>query len=334
MAGLTGLAVGLLGLRWSFGLTRDDVRALFRIASPATSTLFSLPANPGRAQAPADLPTGNGAAAAAPFAWAAGYNGMAMQQGMSPSIIVVQQPYPVAAAPGWPAPASAPAPTVAVAPPAVAAAPATEATVRQAWLRPFPHLETKTTDPEPSTARSHAPYFDRDTNDHSRSIAERFAPSGTGTSPDAPLPRVEPVLPPIVEPAIAPITVAAVPSMAVAPPDASRPVKIVRGGFYDRLLAGRGPATTDAPPRKSTARTAEDVPLSLLQETTPLDRSAPPLGEDLRSQQLVDTLGDFGVKGEITAIRPGPVVTLYEFEPARGTKSCRIIGLADESPAP
>ncbi len=45
---------------------------------------------------------------------------------------------------------------------------------------------------------------------------------------------------------------------------------------------------------------------------------------------LEDVLADFGVKGEIKDIRPGPVVTLFEFEPARGTKSSRIIALADD----
>jgi S-DNA-T family DNA segregation ATPase FtsK/SpoIIIE len=45
---------------------------------------------------------------------------------------------------------------------------------------------------------------------------------------------------------------------------------------------------------------------------------------------LIDVLGDFGIKGEMRDIRPGPVVTLFEFEPARGTKSSRVIGLADD----
>ncbi|MGL4395902.1 MAG: DNA translocase FtsK 4TM domain-containing protein, partial [Hyphomicrobium sp.] len=45
---------------------------------------------------------------------------------------------------------------------------------------------------------------------------------------------------------------------------------------------------------------------------------------------LEDVLADFGVKGEVKDIRPGPVVTLYELEPARGTKSARVIGLADD----
>jgi len=45
---------------------------------------------------------------------------------------------------------------------------------------------------------------------------------------------------------------------------------------------------------------------------------------------LEDVLADFGVKGEIKDIRPGPVVTLYELVPARGTKSARVIALSDD----
>uniref|UniRef100_UPI003D0EBA53 DNA translocase FtsK n=1 Tax=Roseibium sp. TaxID=1936156 RepID=UPI003D0EBA53 len=41
-------------------------------------------------------------------------------------------------------------------------------------------------------------------------------------------------------------------------------------------------------------------------------------------------LEDFGVRGEIIEVRPGPVVTLYELEPAPGIKSSRVIGLADD----
>ena len=45
---------------------------------------------------------------------------------------------------------------------------------------------------------------------------------------------------------------------------------------------------------------------------------------------LEGVLDDFGVRGEIMNIRPGPVVTLYELEPAPGIKSSRVIGLADD----
>jgi S-DNA-T family DNA segregation ATPase FtsK/SpoIIIE len=45
---------------------------------------------------------------------------------------------------------------------------------------------------------------------------------------------------------------------------------------------------------------------------------------------LEDVLADFGVKGEVRDIKPGPVVTLFELEPARGTKTSRIISLADD----
>ncbi len=45
---------------------------------------------------------------------------------------------------------------------------------------------------------------------------------------------------------------------------------------------------------------------------------------------LEAVLGDFGVRGEIINARPGPVVTLYELEPAPGIKSSRVIGLSDD----
>ncbi|KJV55149.1 ftsK/SpoIIIE family protein [Orientia chuto str. Dubai] len=48
------------------------------------------------------------------------------------------------------------------------------------------------------------------------------------------------------------------------------------------------------------------------------------------SKQLLKILNDFGIKGHVFNINQGPVVTLYEFEPAAGTKSSRVIGLSDD----
>ncbi|MEZ5926238.1 MAG: DNA translocase FtsK [Hyphomicrobiaceae bacterium] len=45
---------------------------------------------------------------------------------------------------------------------------------------------------------------------------------------------------------------------------------------------------------------------------------------------LEDVLNDFGIKGQIVDIRPGPVITVYELEPARGIKASRVIALADD----
>ncbi|WP_331285973.1 DNA translocase FtsK [Methylorubrum populi] len=65
----------------------------------------------------------------------------------------------------------------------------------------------------------------------------------------------------------------------------------------------------------------------------------PPLpdGEEVDADELEQnalnlqqTVQDFGVRGDILAVRPGPVVTLYELEPAPGTKSSRVIGLSDD----
>lgn len=48
------------------------------------------------------------------------------------------------------------------------------------------------------------------------------------------------------------------------------------------------------------------------------------------ARMLERVLEEFGVKGVISMVRPGPVVTLYELEPSAGTKSSRVIGLADD----
>lgn len=48
------------------------------------------------------------------------------------------------------------------------------------------------------------------------------------------------------------------------------------------------------------------------------------------ARMLENVLSDFGVRGEIINVRPGPVVTLYELEPAAGVKSSRVIGLSDD----
>ncbi len=60
------------------------------------------------------------------------------------------------------------------------------------------------------------------------------------------------------------------------------------------------------------------------------DAKLSPAALKANSQELAGVLLDFGVKGKIIDARPGPVVTLYEFEPAAGIKSSRIIGLADD----
>jgi len=51
---------------------------------------------------------------------------------------------------------------------------------------------------------------------------------------------------------------------------------------------------------------------------------------EIRARQLEGVLEDFGVRGDIINVRPGPVITLYELEPAPGIKSSRVISLADD----
>ncbi|QWK80171.1 DNA translocase FtsK [Ochrobactrum sp. BTU1] len=75
----------------------------------------------------------------------------------------------------------------------------------------------------------------------------------------------------------------------------------------------------------------EFPPRDLLQEPPSLDGNVITQEMLERSAGLLESvLEDFGVRGEIIHVRPGPVVTLYEFEPAPGVKSSRVIGLADD----
>ncbi|GGL98705.1 DNA translocase FtsK [Pseudooceanicola nanhaiensis] len=72
-------------------------------------------------------------------------------------------------------------------------------------------------------------------------------------------------------------------------------------------------------------------PLNLLMDPTGITRhhlSDEALEENARMLETV--LDDYGVKGDIVSVRPGPVVTMYELEPAPGLKASRVIGLADD----
>jgi DNA segregation ATPase FtsK/SpoIIIE, S-DNA-T family len=73
-------------------------------------------------------------------------------------------------------------------------------------------------------------------------------------------------------------------------------------------------------------------PLSLLTRP-PAESQVPAYSDDAleeNARMLESVLSDFGVRGRVVAVRPGPVVTLYEFEPAAGVKSSRVISLADD----
>ncbi|MEA2838658.1 MAG: segregation ATPase FtsK/SpoIIIE, family, partial [Bradyrhizobium sp.] len=94
--------------------------------------------------------------------------------------------------------------------------------------------------------------------------------------------------------------------------------------------APRKKAAPRAPQRKSSDK-FELPSVNVL--TAPRASDRQPLSKselDSNSRALEGVLGDFGVRGEIVKANPGPVVTLYELEPAPGIKSSRVIGLADD----
>nr|WP_255560977.1 DNA translocase FtsK [Pseudochrobactrum sp. Wa41.01b-1] len=119
-----------------------------------------------------------------------------------------------------------------------------------------------------------------------------------------------------VAPTVAPVTFAAAP--APRNPSASINLSIFSPTAIETgtVMSGEG---YEYPPR------------ALLQE--PVYKDGAIISQEMleRSAGLLESiLEDFGVRGEIIHVRPGPVVTLYEFEPAPGVKSSRVIGLADD----
>nr|WP_111301527.1 DNA translocase FtsK [Paracoccus saliphilus] len=86
-----------------------------------------------------------------------------------------------------------------------------------------------------------------------------------------------------------------------------------------------------APQFENSGPAYERPPLELL--SAPSDSDAVPVSHEAlmeNARMLEAVLDDYGVKGQITEVRPGPVVTLYELEPAPGLKASRVIGLADD----
>lgn len=72
-------------------------------------------------------------------------------------------------------------------------------------------------------------------------------------------------------------------------------------------------------------------PLDLLQPAQgPRDATIDKAALERNARLLESVLDDFNVRGAITEVRPGPVVTMYELEPAAGIKASRVIQLADD----
>ncbi len=101
-----------------------------------------------------------------------------------------------------------------------------------------------------------------------------------------------------------------------------------------KSIAPSARAAAEAQPRlrfDDPAPAYELPPISLLTPPSSVQRHA--LSDEAleeNARMLESVLDDYGVKGEIVSVRPGPVVTMYELEPAPGLKASRVIGLADD----
>ncbi len=180
--------------------------------------------------------------------------------------------------------------------------------------------------------------FDVSTDSASHAIAARFAPAITASDdhgengmPDAapavvPAPsRPEAKLPAMLRHAQAAKAAALAAAQAAVQPAPSVPAAPAK-------TTAQPSAPAIAPPAQPRTRQWKRPSLNLLKRA-PAAKPGPELTQTVmrgNARLLEDVLADFGVKGEVKDIHPGPVVTLYELEPARGTKSSRVIGLADD----
>ena len=126
----------------------------------------------------------------------------------------------------------------------------------------------------------------------------------------------------------------AVPDMHPAPIPAAPEVRKVVQHPVKRAVQPSRQAKAEAQPALQFEEKHADYqipPLGLLSSPESIERhhlSDDALEENAR--MLESVLDDYGVKGEIVSVRPGPVVTMYELEPAPGLKASRVIGLADD----
>jgi S-DNA-T family DNA segregation ATPase FtsK/SpoIIIE len=156
--------------------------------------------------------------------------------------------------------------------------------------QPEPRAATRWPSDDMGTGREAG--FDESTDAESRAMAERFAPA-SAERPDS-----------------------AASSLADEP-EAARARK---SALFAGLASRRAPPTYRPPP------------MNLLRRPAPSKGGAELSQTVLRgtARLLEEVLADFSVKGEVREIKPGPVVTLFELEPARGTKSSRVVALAED----
>ena len=116
----------------------------------------------------------------------------------------------------------------------------------------------------------------------------------------------------------------------IAPLAPARPARVTPPA--KRPAPGARAAREAQPSLLETEDGFELPPLSLLSEAKHrgLPEEHRPERLEAMARRLEGVLEDFGVKGDIINVRPGPVVTLYELEPAPGIKSSRVISLADD----
>jgi S-DNA-T family DNA segregation ATPase FtsK/SpoIIIE len=155
---------------------------------------------------------------------------------------------------------------------------------------------------EPEDAVPHeSDLLSEDIDIESRAIAERFAPASAKRRRKAEAPLPDPV--PEAE------------IVEVPPQPVRKATKRFGGLGLARAETGYRAPSMNLLKRPAPGKSGSGFTQSMLRGTARL---------------LEEVLADFSVKGEVRDVKPGPVVTLFELEPARGTKSSRVVALAED----
>jgi DNA segregation ATPase FtsK/SpoIIIE, S-DNA-T family len=186
---------------------------------------------------------------------------------------------------------------------------------------------------DPSQATDAEPLVDDDEEARGCAIARRFAPANVyqdqepavlepSRSPAAALAAQSPALENSVTPAdVGPASVQ-VPVATVGQPPVQPPAQTQTHAKTPAMFGGKTPLQRTSGYKRPS--------INMLARPGRAQTGVSPAILKAQAEHLQSVLGDFGVQGAIVDVKPGPVVTLFEFEPARGIKSSRVIGLADD----
>lgn len=143
------------------------------------------------------------------------------------------------------------------------------------------------------------------------------------------IPDVAPYVPNVSVPASVPVKIPAVIPVKI-PEEKIQMSSESAKGLFARLQTPTHTEQTSDLPKQKPQQEYVTPPLSIFNTGGPASSQHSSRELETTGQLLIKTLADFGVSGKIVGYQPGPVVTVYEFQPEAGVKQSKVIGLIDD----